>query len=211
MTKFFLFISLTIIFSGKTNADLSSDVKALKEEIIELRKFKTLQSTFCKLHADLSTDVKALKAEIIELEKIKTSQSTYYCKLHASGLCGPCICKDDFIRPEKYYCDCQNQPAKRDCLDFYVNGYRVDGIYQVTMNGFRTTKVYCDQTTAGGGWTVIQRRMDGSVSFYRSWKEYKYGFGELQREFWLGNEYIHLLTTQAKHSPQYSPMARCLS
>ena len=65
------------------------------------------------------------------------------------------------------------------------------------MNGFRTTQVYCDQTNYGGGWTVIQRRMDGSINFYRTWQEYKYGFGELQREFWLGNEYIHLLTAQA--------------
>jgi hypothetical protein len=47
----------------------------------------------------------------------------------------------------------------------------------------------------GGGWTVIQRRRDGSVSFNRTWVEYSEGFGEMNGgEFWLGNEKIHLLT-----------------
>ena len=33
---------------------------------------------------------------------------------------------------------------------------------------------------------MIQRRMDGSVNFYRGWNEYKTGFGDIQTEFWIG-------------------------
>ena len=41
---------------------------------------------------------------------------------------------------------------------------------------------------------MIQRRFDGSTNFYRNWEEYKLGFGDVRREYYLGNKYIHMLT-----------------
>lgn len=49
------------------------------------------------------------------------------------------------------------------------------------------------------GWTVIQRRINGTVDFYRGWNDYKNGFGDLLTEFWLGNEKIHQLTSQGQY------------
>lgn len=43
---------------------------------------------------------------------------------------------------------------------------------------------------------VIQRRVNGSVNFYRPYFDYVLGFGNLLKEFYLGNEFIHALTNQ---------------
>ena len=58
--------------------------------------------------------------------------------------------------------------------------------------------MYCDMTTSEGGWTVFQRRQDKTVRFDRNRTDYKYGFGSLLGEFWLGNDYIHRLTKQRR-------------
>ena len=44
------------------------------------------------------------------------------------------------------------------------------------------------------GWVIIQRRVDASVSFERSWNEYAAGFGDVDGNFWLGLDTIHDIT-----------------
>uniref|UniRef100_A0A8C4RW16 Si:ch211-203k16.3 n=1 Tax=Erpetoichthys calabaricus TaxID=27687 RepID=A0A8C4RW16_ERPCA len=88
-----------------------------------------------------------------------------------------------------------------DCASIYYNGVRRSGIYTIVPSmGGVPVEVYCDMDTESGGWTVIQRRQDGSVNFNRSWKEYKEGFGDLNSEFWMGNEHIHDISTQGDYT-----------
>lgn len=56
----------------------------------------------------------------------------------------------------------------------------------------------CEFDTDGPAWTVIQRRYAdrNQISFNRPWSDYKLGFGDLEKEFWFGNDFIHKLTSQ---------------
>jgi hypothetical protein len=40
---------------------------------------------------------------------------------------------------------------------------------------------------------VIQRRKDGSTYCYRTWEDYKKGFGNPSEEFWIGKIIFSLL------------------
>lgn len=97
----------------------------------------------------------------------------------------------------------QIQPTTgRDCQDVANKGARISGLYFIKPTKAKQQfLVYCEIDTNGNGWTVFQRRLDGSVDFKKNWIQFKEGFGYLspndQTEFWLGNEKIHLITTQS--------------
>ncbi|XP_034473312.1 ficolin-1-like [Drosophila innubila] len=77
---------------------------------------------------------------------------------------------------------------------------KLSGIYETVLPNFisQPFKVACDALTHGGGWTVILRRLGGSVNFYRNWNQYKTGFGDLGGEFFLGLDKIYALTAERK-------------
>ncbi|XP_071836886.1 fibrinogen-like protein A [Apostichopus japonicus] len=94
----------------------------------------------------------------------------------------------------------QEPEYPRDCKEVYdqCEGSSTEsGIYLIKPDGANEPfQVYCNNSIDGGAWTVFQRRVDGSVEFYRDWDDYRDGFGFLKREFWLGNDKISLLTNQ---------------
>ena len=87
--------------------------------------------------------------------------------------------------------------VQKNCAEIYKAGDKISGVYKIDPDRLGEFEVFCDQKTAGGGWTMFQRRRDGSVDFFRGWEDYKRGFGNLNGEFWLGLDKIHRLTVSA--------------
>ncbi|VDI39223.1 Hypothetical predicted protein [Mytilus galloprovincialis] len=69
------------------------------------------------------------------------------------------------------------------------------GVYTIYIEN-QPVDVYCEMI-GDEQWTVIQKRLDGTTDFYRNWQEYKDGFGDVNLEYWLGNENLHkILSTK---------------
>ncbi|PIK61744.1 putative fibrinogen-like protein 1 [Apostichopus japonicus] len=97
----------------------------------------------------------------------------------------------------------QRPTCYNNCQDVYDAGYRQDGVYTIMPTGWHGLpfNVSCKMEN-GGGWTVLQRRTDGSTSFYQNWTAYKEGFGD-SKNLWLGNEKLHYLTNQRNYKLRF--------
>ncbi|KAJ8035672.1 Angiopoietin-1 [Holothuria leucospilota] len=97
--------------------------------------------------------------------------------------------------------NCTRTAPYTDCYDVFTSGLP-DGVYTIQPSGWTGSpfEVYCNMSH-GGGWTVIQRRVGGSLSFNRNWARYKAGFGSAgpNENVWLGNEILHHMTNQKNY------------
>ncbi|XP_071846028.1 uncharacterized protein [Apostichopus japonicus] len=107
-----------------------------------------------------------------------------------------CLCKNDYLTCNvSEGCDpnedceywngipqCYGRQGNQysDCSQVFTDGKEESGVYEVKPNNWTGPpfEVYCDMSN-GGGWTVIQRRMDDAQDFNLYWSDYKEGFGNL--------------------------------
>jgi len=82
----------------------------------------------------------------------------------------------------------------KDCKEIKASDPNAPtGIYRIRTT-YGELEVFCQNDVDGGGWTVLQKRFNGSVSFGRPWSQYANGFGSFHSEFWLGLEHVHQFT-----------------
>ncbi|XP_006834424.1 PREDICTED: fibroleukin [Chrysochloris asiatica] len=167
------------------------------------KKVRELESEVNKLSSDLKNakeEINGLQGRLEKLNLINMNNVENYVDRKVANLTfvvnsldGKCSSKCSSQE------EIQSRPVQhliyKDCSDYHAIGKRSSETYRVTPDPkYSSFEVYCDMETMGGGWTVLQARLDGSTNFNRTWQDYKVGFGNLRREFWLGNDKIHLLT-----------------
>ena len=81
------------------------------------------------------------------------------------------------------------------CGELLRCGFNKSGKYIIEPSLGYKKEVFCDQLTDGGGWTVFLRNRYGNISFNKGWLDYKNGFGDLDYDFWIGNEFLFKKTT----------------
>ncbi|XP_051924102.1 tenascin isoform X3 [Hippocampus zosterae] len=89
----------------------------------------------------------------------------------------------------------------RDCSQALLNGEITSGLYTIYLGGDESQplQVNCDMTTDGGGWIIFLRRQSGRLEFFRNWKNYTAGFGDMNDEFWLGLSNLHKITAGGQY------------
>lgn len=105
------------------------------------------------------------------------------------------------VAPKAEVCSkvARNVTSPQSCADLRRGGATCDGVYVIFPQNVRAVRALCDMTTEGGGWTVLMQRGDFNdkmSGFHKNWASYKNGFGDVEGEFWLGNDVIHLLSAQ---------------
>ncbi|KAL8571600.1 hypothetical protein ACOMHN_061754 [Nucella lapillus] len=117
-------------------------------------------------------------------------QEAPYCRRgEMLGSVGKCVCAPGFA----------GSPCKRyfhDCSDVYHYGdWHNNEVHNVKpLSSPASFQVLCRQITNTRTYIMQRKKKKNRQNFNRPWADYRNGFGDLNSDFWLGLEKVHILT-----------------
>ncbi|XP_060571509.1 fibrinogen-like protein 1 [Ruditapes philippinarum] len=95
-------------------------------------------------------------------------------------------------------------PLVRDCSELQMNGISLSGVYPIRLPNRKIVNIWCDmEDKEDSGWTIIQKRIDGKINFTRRWDDYSFGFGNVNSEYWFGNDNLYWMTHYKNYSIRF--------
>ncbi|XP_069751902.1 angiopoietin-2-like isoform X4 [Narcine bancroftii] len=212
-------LEIQLLENSLSTNKLEKQIMVQTQEITKLQeKNSFLEQKVLEMEGKHETELQSMKVEKLEMQELLVRQSTIIGELekHLSVATenNSALQNQQVLLMETVHSllnmvshsnaeilQAQEEPTfVKDCAEVYKSGVTTSGIHTLHIpNTTQAVEVFCDMETNGGGWTVFQHREDGTVEFHRDWKEYKLGFGDPRGEYWLGNEFVHLLTSQSPH------------
>ncbi|KAL3285024.1 hypothetical protein HHI36_019152 [Cryptolaemus montrouzieri] len=177
--------------------EAKAELNQLKEEMSNSRKsVKAIGVSVSNLQDKNAEDHRFLKEVDSRVQNLIRSSSLQNSKLHDHILKAESASVDlnatkstvllvqELKSFEKEYQNIINK-LPYDCSS--VSG--PNGIYLISPGGGEPILTNCED-----GWTIVQKRYDGSVNFNQNWNNYSNGFGSATGEHWIGNRNLHHLT-----------------
>ncbi|XP_078259444.1 fibrinogen-like protein 1-like protein [Rhinoraja longicauda] len=90
-----------------------------------------------------------------------------------------------------------------DCYELLQQGFKESGLYVIQPEPVQNTPlivVNCEMEYDCGGWTVLEQNSRQSLEKWNeTWTTYEFGFGNLLGDHYIGNKYIHYITSQMSY------------
>ncbi|XP_076031367.1 ficolin-1-like [Oratosquilla oratoria] len=143
----------------------------------EPRRRRLKEDLICEAQGKLNSEVKELRREVMLLQE---EQQTLNEEMK--------LLREEIRRSQDYI----HATFPEDCSDAKRRGIQRTGPVMVAPPGLDPKMVRCERDD----WTVILRRENCGFreNFNRTWEEYARGFGDVNLEYWIGNEVLHSLT-----------------
>ncbi|KAH8360468.1 hypothetical protein KR200_006190, partial [Drosophila serrata] len=153
-----------------------------------------------KQNSELTVELDELKAKIIKYQKTEDGLRKQVSELKDNFLSVSAKLKESCEKLSENTLDIFSSSNKKAIIP--LNYTRNPKIRVIERNGMQPfMAVIEDIPSAGSGWMVIQCRIDEDLMAFGVQKEAQYrdGFGDINKSFWLGTDIIHKLTTSQCH------------